>query len=851
MRHHAQAPGTRRQALAAGAAFAALLAAGPAAALPVPGSGPATIGGGGSQPIIQVGSNSVGIDLNAPRTIIDWVSFNLGPGEQAQFRFDQRSWIVLNRVQTSAININGQVTGYQAANLNSALPAQTSGNVWFYSPQGVAFGGGASVDVGGMLATSAAVNEAQFLNAANLQIGFTGSGSGGPVTVAGGAQLQGLGYLAFVAPQVSTGAGATVTAGDVGTAAYAAVDSYEITFLPSQQDLTFFTFQVPGGGAAGSPHPTPLNIAGATTAANIYLMAISRQAVTGLLINAPGLLTGRSSFNNYGQVTITTGRNIISGQVGVASTPVVGARAGGVQLGEINAAGNVNVFVTGSQGTSDLTASRIRAGQGLSIAARDVTIGSGGLLVGDSNVNAGGAAIDSIGVVTIPTVTVRLNFSMGAGQFQAGGPPGLLPSPQLGTVTVGGDINFVSNVLNVNTMTAANIASSSAAATTAGTLTGSGNVLVASSTDLTLGTVTAGALTRLTFEDLSLTGTVTAADAVLRILTPGAAIVGGTGADRRVTNAEFQRFTVTGSLSIFGGIEGQFPVTNDLIVDDLDVDAGKIPELRLFAKTTNDVIVRGDILPSDEGVVLKIGDAIDVDSVWKPDQIIITGALGSAEGDALAGFTEVKAFDRVEMVATNDILIGSQRFIDLIADVPAGEIDINRSLPLGVAPVEDEVGKLFLVSGSASVFAEDRIVQQNTGLAGAQAGFFLTGIGVEADAPLLTVGGAVIADMFGALQDGDGIVLSGNAASSSRRIGRIEGDVSAGAIRINGCAVGIGCTLSTPASQFRIQQFRPAAPRAAIDPPVLTPPPPIDDDEREAESVITGTGNEEIWRRDR
>jgi len=850
MRHHAQNPALR-QVLAASAALAALLAAGQAAALPVPGSAPATIGGGGSQPIIQVGSNSVGVDLNAPRTIIDWSSFNLNGGERAEFRFDQRNWIVLNRVQTSQVNINGQVVGYQAANLAAALPSQTSGNVWFYSPQGVAFGGGASVDVGGMLATSAAVNEAQFLNASNLQIGFTGSGSGGPVTVASGAQLQGLGYLAFVAPQVSTAAGATVTAGDSGTAAYAAVDSYEITFLPAQQDLTFFTFLVPGGGAAGSPHPTPLNVAGATTAANIYLMAISRQAVTGLLINAPGLLTGRSSINNYGQVTITTGRNITLGQVGPASTPIAGARAGSVQLGEIDASGNVNVFVTGRFGTSDLTANRIRAGQGLSIAARNVTIGSGGVVVGDSNVNAGGAAIDSLGVVTIPSLTVRANLSIGAGQFQAGGPPDLLPVLQLGTVTVGGDINSVAETLNVSAMTATNIASSTAGATTAGTLTGSNNVLVASSTNLTLGSVTAGALTRLTFEDLNLTGTVTAADAVLRILTPGQAIVGGTGTDRRLTNAEFQRLTVRNSLSIFGGIEGQFPIANDLIVDDLDVDAGRIPELRLFAKSSNHVIVRGNVLPSDEGVVLKIGDAVDVDSVWKPDQIIVTGALGSAEGDALAGFTDVHVFDRVEMVATNDILIGSQRFIDLIDDVPAAGIDINRSLPLGVAPVDDEVGKLFLVSGSASVFAEDRIVQQNTGLPGSQAGFYLTGAGVEPTEPLLTVGGAVIADMFGALQEGDGIVLSGSAASSSRRVSRIDGDTSTGAIRINGCAVGLGCSLSTPASQFRIQQFRPAAPRAAVDPPVLTPPPPVDDDEREAESVITGTGNEEIWRRDR
>ena len=851
MRHHARNPVVRRALLAAGTALAAL-AATPALALPSPGSGPATIGGGGSQPIIQLGSSTVQVDLNAPRTIIDWNSFNLGRGESAEFRFDQRSWIVLNRVTSSAVSIDGHVTGYQAANLNAALPANTGGNVWFYSPQGVAFGANAVVDVGGLLATSAAVNETQFLNSANLVVGFTGSGSGGPVTIAGGAQLSGAGYLAFVAPQVTSGAGASVTAGDIGTAAYGGVDSYEITFLQGAQDLTFFTFRVPANAAGGSLAPTPLSLAGSTTAANIYLMAISRQAVTSQLINAPGLLTGRSSVSNYGQVTITTGRNITNGQVDANSTPVVGARAGSVKLGEINASGNVNVFVTGRFGTSDLSANKIRAGQGLVIAARDVTIGSGGISSGDANVNFGSTIIDALGVVTIPTLTARTGVSIRPGDFQAGGPQDLLPTLRLGAVNAGGTIDLLSQTLNVTSMTANIISSSTQDTTTAGTLTGADQVLVAATTGLTVGTVRAGGLTRLTFSDFTLNGSVLADSAVLRIVaTDPTVTVGGSGTGRRLSDATLQKFTVAKSLSIFAGIEGQFPVASDMIVEDLNVDATKLPELHLLAKNTNSIFVNGNVLPSAEGVVLKIGDPVDADSVWKPKQIVIKGALGSAKGDALAGFTEVKAFDRIEMVATDDILIGSQRFIDLVKDVPAAGIDINRSLPLGVAPVEDEVGRLFFVSGSASLYAKGRIVQQNTGLLGSQAGFYLTGTKVAATDPLLTVGGAVIADMFGALQEGDGVVLSGSAASSSRRIARAQGDTTTGAIRINGCAVGLGCALSTPASQFRIQQFRPAAPRAAIDPPVLTPPPPVDDDEREAESVITGTGNEEIWRRDR
>lgn len=868
---------TSRQSLAAGAAVAALLAAGQASALPVPGSAPATVNAGGAQPIIQVGSTDVQIDLNAQRTIIDWASFNLNSGETAQFRFDQRNWIVLNRVTSGPININGAVTAYQAANLNSPTPAITSGNVWFYSPQGVVFGAGARVDVGGMLATSAAVTESAFLDTANLNIPFTGSGSGGSVTVAGGAQFTGKGYLAFVAPIVSTAAGATVNSGDYGTAAYAAVDSYEIRFRPAfNNDLTFFTFIVPNG-AAGTPHDMPLNIAGATTGANVYLMAISRAALTSVLINAPGLLVGQSSFNEYGQVTITTGRNITEGQVGLNnSTPVPGARSGLVQLGEINAAGNVNIVVTGRFGTSDLTANRIRAGQGLVIAANNITIGSGGVVSGDSNVNFGSTYIDALGTVTIPTLTARTDITIQPGDFQAGGNVDLLPFLHLGAVNSGGQINILAETLDVDSMNAVSILSSTEDTTTAGSLTGSTEVRVAATTSLSLGSVTTNGFTRLTAQNFSFNGPVSADTAVVRILTPDEAVVGGTGTDGRITNAMFQRFSVKTSLTLQAGIDGQFPVSNDLIVDDLDVDPQKVPELHLLARDTNKIVVRGTVAPSAAGVHLTVGDDA-ADTIWAPQSIIVTGSLGAATsttlggdsgssgggsgpatggsggstGSATPGFTDVRAFDSINLFATTDVLIGSERFIDLVADTPAAEIDIGKGLPLGVAAQDDEIGRVFLVAGSLTAVAGDRIVQQNTGIFGQEAGFFLTGQEVEPDEPLLTIGKAQIADMFGALQIGEGIVTTGQQAAISSRIARLEGDTTLGAIRINGCALSIGCATFTPASQFRVESYRPVSVGASIDPPVLTPPPKVEDDDREVETVVTGAGNEEIWRREK
>jgi filamentous hemagglutinin family protein len=842
--------GTLRKSLAASAAMLVLAAAGAAHALPTFGS--AQVTPGDSQPVIATPSPTLmTIDVNAARTIIDWTSFNLAPGETVSYAFQFNRTIVLNRVNSGPINIDGQILSSQSVGFPLDQPRRAGGNVWFYSPQGVIFGPNARFDGGALLATSAAVNASQFLNQ-SFSLDFTGSGSGGPVTVAAGATFVARGHLAFIAPVVTTAAGSTINAGDYGTVAYGGVDSYRINFVTiANDDLSFFDFIVPSA-AAGSAAATPLRIAGTTTGANVYLSAISRSQLNSLLIDAPGLLVGQSSFNNYGQVTITTGRNITSGQVNELSSPVVGALTGDARVGVIDATGNVNVVLSGAQGAGNLTADRIRAGQAGLIVANNVTVGPQGITAGDTGVNLGGLNLDVSGTIDAPRIQTRTNFNVFSNRLQFNGSindPSDLPTLRLGTVTSGNIISISADTLNATSMTAASVRASTAGALTVGSATGSTEVLMASSTNMTLGSVSTPGLTRLTFEDLTLTGSVTAGSATLRILTPGQATVGGSGQARGVSNAELQRFRVNTSMSIFGGIDGAFPVTNNLVVEDLDIDPSRIPDLRLFAKTTQDILIRGVLRPTTSGGLLTIGDGA-ADSIWLPRRILVTGALGSASGDALAGFTDVRAFNGVEMRAGADILFGSQRFLDLIGDLPAAQIDIGRGLPLGVAAQGDEIGKLFLVAGNLTLAADNRILQQNTGRLGLEGGLYLTGAGIGANEPILTIGRAQIADLFGAFQSGDGVLAIGAAGAFSSRIARLEGDTSQGQIRINGCLLGIGCALSTPASQFRIQQFRPAAAQGAVDPPVLTPPPPLDDDEREAEAVTTGAGNEEIWRRE-
>lgn len=911
---------SNRLGLVAGVATVALLAAPQALALPVLGQTTPQVNAGGGQPTITTNSQDLTVTLNAQRTIIDWSTYTVQSPEAVNYVFGANNWIVLNRVPGAPIQIDGQLS----ARLSSG---GAGGNIWLYSPQGVAFGGTAVVDVGGLLATSAAPDTAAFLNTSNLDFNFTGSGSGGSVTLGGGSQVSGRGYLAFVAPTVTAGAGANVNAGDYGTAAYGAVDSYEIKFIPAfNNDLTFFTFIVPGVAAGTNASTTPLNLSGTTTAANVYLIAISRNQLASLLINAPGLLVGQSSFNNYGQVTITTGRNITDGQVNELSSPVTGALTGDVKLGEINADGNVNIYLQGvNNGYGNVTADRIRAGQGFLLIANDVTVGSGGIVTGDSNVNLGNLRMVTSGTVTVPQIDVRTTFDLFVGEALGPGNTPTTPTLNLGSVTAGGDVLLYqsaaltadsvvaggeaqlysggpvtlgsvvadgytrissSQTITVNDVVGGELDLRSAQGITANSLVGSTSVSVGTggpatidsivgpnlsldATTATLGSVAIDGDARLRVRNIDLLEAFSATNLAIEAAN-GDFTLGGAD-EPGLTDEEFQRIALTGGMKVFAGqretsVNVPTIVYGDLTVGDLSIDPERIPEINLYAQNDHEVIISGVVRPTGEGVHLTIGDSED-NAVFAPGAIAITGSLGYAVSNLSSdytppggsgpsdpnatGFSDVQAFDSISLYAKGDILIGSERFIDLVKDVPAAQIDIGKGLPEGVAAQDDEIGKVFLVAGALTAVAEGRIVQQNTGTLGIEAGFFLNGQGVSDDDPLLTVGKAQVADMFGALQIGDGIVTTGQQASFSSRIARLEGDTSTGFIRINGCQFQIGCALSTPASQFRVESFRPVSARPSIDPPVLTPPPKVEDDDREIETVVTGAGNEEIWRREK
>jgi filamentous hemagglutinin family protein len=106
-------------------------------------------------------ANTLDVDLNAPRTVINWASLHVSGADSMIFHFDANSDIVLNKTTSQiAIDAGGTVSGL--------VGASAGGNIWFYSPQGVIVSPGAVMTGGGFLfSRGAGIVDAGFVDAAD------------------------------------------------------------------------------------------------------------------------------------------------------------------------------------------------------------------------------------------------------------------------------------------------------------------------------------------------------------------------------------------------------------------------------------------------------------------------------------------------------------------------------------------------------------------------------------------------------------------------------------------------------------------------------------------------------------
>ena len=160
----------------------------------------------------------VTVQQDSARAIVNWGSFNVGRDASVMFRQPDAQSVILNRVlDHNPSQIFGNITA--------------NGQVFLMNPSGVWFGAGSSVDVGALVATTHAIEDADFM-AGNYR--FSRNGATGKVVNEGRIEAKLGGYVALLAPEVRNDG---VLLAQSGTIALAAGESVTLNVNPANSKV--------------------------------------------------------------------------------------------------------------------------------------------------------------------------------------------------------------------------------------------------------------------------------------------------------------------------------------------------------------------------------------------------------------------------------------------------------------------------------------------------------------------------------------------------------------------------------------------------------------------------------------
>jgi filamentous hemagglutinin family protein len=253
----------------------------------------------GTASITQSGDTTT-IRQSSQDLVLNWQSFNIGSQDTVDFLQPSASAVAVNRILGTN---DSQILGHLDAN----------GQVWLINPNGVLFGQGAQVNVGGLVASVLGVSD---LNLSSNAISFTGNGTGsvvnqGTINAATG------GYVAFLANHVSNQG--TITA-KLGTVALGAGGTTTLTFsgnslVKMQVNQSTLNNLAENGGLIQADGGTVVMSAGA------------RNALLAIVVNNTGVIEARTVANHDGTIELLGG--MTAGTVNVGGTLDASAPNGG------------------------------------------------------------------------------------------------------------------------------------------------------------------------------------------------------------------------------------------------------------------------------------------------------------------------------------------------------------------------------------------------------------------------------------------------------------------------------------------------------------------------------------------
>jgi filamentous hemagglutinin family protein len=266
----------------------------------------------GNGQITQSG-NQTTISQQSQNLAIDWQSFNIAANQGVTFNQPGATAIVLN-----------QVLGQSATQIFGSLKA--NGQVFILNPNGVLFGRGAQVSVGGLVAGTLGLDVSDFLTGKYDLFG----NSAATVTNAGTITTPRGGYIALLGAQVSNSGRLVAPLGNVSLAA-----GQQITLRLANGSLLGLTVTQGALDAVAANHGIIRADGG-----QVLLTAEAADSLAKAVVNNDGIIEAQTLDNHNGTIRLLA--DMASGTVDMTGTLDASATTSG-------AGGNVDIF--GSQVT--------------------------------------------------------------------------------------------------------------------------------------------------------------------------------------------------------------------------------------------------------------------------------------------------------------------------------------------------------------------------------------------------------------------------------------------------------------------------------------------------------------------
>jgi filamentous hemagglutinin family protein len=249
----------------------------------------------GSASIARTAANRLDIVQTTDKAIVNWQGFSIGAGEITRFQQPSPSSITLNRVVGGAPS---DILGQLSAN----------GQVWLVNPNGVFFGPGAQVNVGGLVATTHDIKDKDFLD--GRFVFRSDTQPPGTVENQGHITIAQAGLAAFVAPGVVNHGTIEARLGEITLASGRAftVDLYGDRKISLTMDRATAGRVVTGqvSGRDGKPLDALVKNDGTLLAdgGRVVMTAATAKGVVDTVVNVGGLVQARTVQQHGGEIIL-------------------------------------------------------------------------------------------------------------------------------------------------------------------------------------------------------------------------------------------------------------------------------------------------------------------------------------------------------------------------------------------------------------------------------------------------------------------------------------------------------------------------------------------------------------------